>query len=182
MYKDIVTLKTSFKKLDNISLYEIVTIACVVGIFVNILFSIEIIQSKNTAQYFFYTFILGFLVSFLFVLILFFSMKIFGMTSKNEINISSAKEERYFYYLLLCILVLLYLITVSLISSDYFSFDISGISFVNGVESIVVFYISFLLLLYVLQYLYMNMNLIKKSKIMIIMIYQIWNNKEKGIF
>jgi hypothetical protein len=57
----------------------------------------------------------------------------------NEINISSAKEERYFYYLLLCILVLLYLITVSLISSDYFSFDISGISFVNGVESIVVF-------------------------------------------
>ncbi len=139
MYKDIVTLKTSFKKLDNISLYEIVTIACVVGIFVNMLFSIEIIQSKNTTQYFFYIFIFGFLVSFLFVLILFFSMKIFGMTSKNEINISSAKEERYFYYLLLCILVLFYLITVSLISSDYFSFDISGISFVNGVESIVVF-------------------------------------------
>jgi hypothetical protein len=63
MHKDIVTLKTSFKKLDNISLYEIVTIACVVGIFVNMLFSIEIIQSKNTAQYFFYIFIFGFLIS-----------------------------------------------------------------------------------------------------------------------
>lgn len=139
MHKDILTLKTSFKKLDSISLYEIVTIACVVGIFVNMLFSIEIIQSKNTDQYFLYTFILGFLVSFLFVLILFFSIRIFDMTSKSEINISSTKEDRYFYYLLLCMLVLFYLITVSLISSDYFSFDISEISFVSGIESIIVF-------------------------------------------
>ncbi|MCT7612955.1 hypothetical protein N5U20_06970 [Aliarcobacter butzleri] len=137
--KDVTTLKNSFKKLDNISLYEIVTIASVVGIFVNMLFSIEIIQNKNTAQYFLYTLIFGFSISILFVFILFFSMKIFNDTSKNEINISSQRKDRYFDYFLLNILVLLYLIVVSFIKSSYFSFNSSEIIFVNGIEIVVVF-------------------------------------------
>lgn len=139
MSKDVGALKNDIKKLDNLSLYEIVTIACVVGIFVNMLFSIEIIPKENIERYFLYTFICGICVSFLFVCILILSMMIFSSSSKNEMNLSSSQKDRYIYYFLLNLLILAYLLTNSLIKSGYFGLDSSGITFVNGIESSVVF-------------------------------------------
>ena len=139
MSKDVQTLKKSFKKLDTLSLYELVTIACIVGVFVNMLFSIDIIRNTYLAQYFLYTLFLGIVVSVLFVAILLLSIHIFSNTSKSELNIALQKKDRYFYYLLLCVSVLFYLVAVSFIKSGYFGLDSSNISFVNGIESLVLF-------------------------------------------
>ena len=121
MYKNIQNFKNSLTELDNLGLYGIVTIGSIVAIFINMLFSIEIIQDRNISRYFLSLFVLGIVVSILFVSILYLSIRIFSNTTKNEINLVQTANTKITYYVVMHLLVFFYLVAISFISSKYLS-------------------------------------------------------------
>ncbi len=139
MYKNIQNFKNSLTELDNLGLYGIVTIGSIVAIFINMLFSIEIIQDRNISRYFLSLFVLGIVVSILFVSILYLSIRIFSNTTKNEINLVQTANTKITYYVVMHLLVFFYLVAISFISSKYFKYDVGELVLINGIESLSIF-------------------------------------------